>query len=134
MIVAINDKNEICLLRQYRYAADQRTIWELPAGCIDTGDDSPLATAKRELREEAGLDAGDWIELGTIYPSPGFCTEKLFLYLARQLQQKNTEHQSDELIQVHWMDFGEALRMARSGDIQDAKTLAALFLAQPKII
>lgn len=133
VIVAVNEINEVCLLRQYRYAADRQIIWELPAGCIDASDPTPRVTAERELREEAGLSAGRWRELGSIYPSPGFCSERLFLYLAQDLEQGDTRHQSDELIEVHWVPFTRAMDMARSGQIQDAKTLVGLFLAQQAI-
>lgn len=133
VIVAVDQNHKVCLLRQYRYAAHRQTIWELPAGCIDAADPSPRATAERELREEAGLRAAQWTELGSIYPSPGFCTERLFLFLAQDLEQGDTRHQSDELIEVHWVPFTRAMDMARSGQIQDAKTLAGLFLAQQAI-
>jgi len=129
VIVALDANENVCLLRQYRYVAGQQTLWELPAGCIDAGDPTPQATAQRELREEAGLSAHEWIELGTIYPSPGFCDEKLYLYLGRDLQQGATQHQTDELIQVHWLPFAEALEMARNGQIQDAKSVVGLFRA-----
>jgi ADP-ribose pyrophosphatase len=129
VIVALNDDLDVCLLRQFRHAAGG-TIWELPAGCIDPKDDSPLATARRELEEEAGLVAGDWRELGSIFTSPGFCDEVLYLFLARELKSTRTDHEEDELIEVHWLGFDEALRMVTDNDIRDGKTVAALLKAK----
>ena len=129
VVVAVNGHNEVCLLRQYRYAAKQQHIWELPAGCIDASDASPQITARRELHEEAGVQARQWTDLGAIYTSPGFCDEKLYLFLAQELHQGSTQHQADELIQVHWRPVAEALSMARDGEIIDAKSITALFRA-----
>ena len=129
VIAALNDGLDVCLLRQFRHAAGG-TIWELPAGCIDEDDDSPLATARRELEEEAGLVADDWRELGSIFTSPGFCDEVLYLFLARELRATRTEHEEDELIEVRWVSFDEALRMVMDNDIRDAKTVAALLKAK----
>lgn len=129
VIVAVNDNYEVCLLRQFRHAAGGE-IWELPAGCIDRGDVSPLATARRELEEEAGLKAAEWRELGSIFTSPGFCDEVLYLYLARDLTATGTSHEDDELIEVHWFSLDEAMRMLRENVIRDAKTVAALLKAK----
>lgn len=129
VIVALNDDLDVCLLRQFRHAAGG-TIWEVPAGCIDEDDESPLATARRELEEEAGLVAGDWQELGSIFTSPGFCDEVLYLFLARDLKSTRIDHEEDELIEVHWFGFDEALRMVMDNDIRDAKSVAALLKAK----
>lgn len=129
VVVAFNEKREVCLLQQYRHAAGG-VIWELPAGCIDPDDDTPLATARRELEEEAGLVAGDWQDLGSIYSSPGFCDEVLYLFLARNLTETRTDHGIDELIEVHWVALDEALRMISHNDIRDSKTVAGLFKAR----
>ncbi len=125
--VAVDAAGRVCLLEQYRYAAGG-TIWELPAGTIDSGE-SPSETARRELREEAGVIAADWTDLGAIYSTPGFCNERLYLYLARELQSVNPDHGHDEVIEVHWLPFSDAFAMAREGAISDAKTVAALFRA-----
>ncbi len=125
VITALNDKKDVCLLRQFRHAAGG-VIWELPAGCIDPEDESPLDTARRELQEEAGLVATDWQDLGSIYTSPGFCDEVLHLFLARDLDHTTTDHEEDELIEVHWLHFEEAVRMVMNNEIRDAKTVAGL--------
>jgi ADP-ribose pyrophosphatase len=127
-IVAINAQNQVCLLRQYRHAVGGY-IWELPAGKIDDGE-PPLDTAMRELEEEAGMLADDWQSLGKMYSSPGFCTEVIHLYLARDLQPTSSRHEEHEVIEVYWVDIDEALARAAAGDIDDAKSIAALYRAQ----
>jgi ADP-ribose diphosphatase len=129
VIAAVDSAHQVCLLRQYRHAAKQQVIWELPAGCIDPADSSPLFTAKRELREETGFTASNWQELGSIFTSPGFCTEELYLFLARGLTESHAEHEQDELIEVHWVPLVEALAMAQDRLIQDAKTIVGLMRA-----
>jgi len=131
VVAAVNAKHEVCLLRQYRYAAGDR-IWELPAGTIDPGETADQ-TAHRELREEAGVAAAQWTDLGAMFSTPGFCDEQLFLYLARGLTAVGTEHGVDEVIEVHWMPFAQALDMARDGTIRDAKTIVALFRAESRL-
>ena len=126
VVAALDADDQVCLLKQYRHAA-HGTLWELPAGCIDPGDASPLATAKRELEEEAGLVSAQWDELGSILPSPGFCDEVLHLFLARSLTFVDIRHEEDEMIEVHWLDFERALAMAATGEINDSKSVAGLF-------
>ena len=129
-VVAVNECGEVCLLRQFRHAVGEARLWELPAGCIDASDESPLATATRELREEAGVAAGKWRALGTLLPSPGFCDERLHLFLAGSLTHVGSSQQDDEHIEIHWLPFENALTMAASGEITDAKTVVGLFRAK----
>lgn len=129
VVVALDDEDKVCMLRQYRHAAGG-VIWELPAGCIDAGDGEPLATARRELEEEAGLVARDWRELGSILTTPGFCDEVLYLFLARGLRETSTDHGDDELIEVRWLRFPDALRMVMDNEIRDAKSVSGLFKAR----
>jgi ADP-ribose pyrophosphatase len=131
--VAINEDVQVCLLKQFRYAVDQPALWELPAGCIDEADETPLATAGRELREEAGVVAEIWHELGSILPSPGFCDERLHLFLAQNLTQVETRQDTDEIIEIHWIALDEAMTMAAEGQIIDAKTVVGLFRAYHKL-
>jgi ADP-ribose pyrophosphatase len=125
VIVAVTADHEVCLIRQYRYAVGG-DIWELPAGTIDP-EETPLQTAKRELEEEAGVRANNWRDLGTLWPSPGYCDEILYLYLAQELDITDVKHNRDELIEVHWLPLARALAMVHENEIQDAKTVAGLF-------
>lgn len=126
-IVALDDQSNVCLLRQYRHAAGGY-IYELPAGKIDDSE-PPIDTAQRELQEEAGMQAADWQTLGRMYSSPGFCDEIIHLYLARDLTTVATGHEEHEIIEVEWVAFDEAMERAASGDINDAKSVTALFRA-----
>lgn len=124
-VVALDDRNRVCLLRQYRPVAGG-WLWELPAGKIDH-QEPPLQTAQRELAEEAGISAEMWQSLGSMISSPGVFTEVVHLYLARDLRPVPQNREEHEILEVHWPAFGEALEWAHSGEIVDAKTLIALF-------
>lgn len=125
VIAAINDNNEICLVHQWRHAV-QKVIWELPAGCLEIGE-PPMETAKRELEEEAGIIADNWIDLGTIIPSPGFSDEILYFYVAKTLHAGQQKLDDAEQLEVHWVALDDAYQMAQDGRITDAKTVAMLF-------
>lgn len=127
-VVALNELNQICLLRQYRYAANG-WLWELPAGKLDAGE-TPLFTAQRELEEEAGVRAQDWQTLGKIISSPGVFNEIIYLFLARRLTAIPARTEEHEVIEVHWLPWTQVWHMAQVGEIQDAKTLAGLLRAQ----
>jgi ADP-ribose pyrophosphatase len=128
-VVAVDDRNRVCLLRQYRHAAGG-WLWELPAGKVDRPE-SPQQTAQRELQEEAGLAAGDWHSLGSFLSTPGFCDERIHLYLARNLSPVPADLHAHEVIEVHWLDYRQALEKAQNGQIEDGKTLIGLLLAAP---
>ena len=130
-VVALDAEARVCLLRQYRHAAGG-WMWELPAGKLDGGE-APLLCAQRELEEEAGMQAGDWQSLGKIVSSPGVFTEVIHLFLARTLTAVPARAEAHEVIEVHWRPWAEALRMARDGEIDDAKTLAGLLRAQASV-
>jgi ADP-ribose pyrophosphatase len=131
-VVAIDTQTRVCLLRQYRHAAGG-WLWELPAGKIDRPE-SPQQTAQRELQEEAGLAASDWRRLGSFLSTPGFCDERIHLYLARGLSPVTADVHEHEVIEVHWLDFRLALEQAYSGEIDDGKTLIGLLLAAPLLL
>ena len=125
--VAVDANNQVCLLRQYRHAAGG-WLWELPAGKIDHPE-SPAHTARRELQEEAGITAMQWHRLGDFLSTPGFCDERIHLYLAQSLNQTETDRHPDEVIEVHWISFEQALEWIASGEIVDAKTILGLLFA-----
>ena len=119
----------VLLERQYRHAAGQM-MWELPAGRIDDGE-SELAAAKRELLEETGFTARQWMKILHFYVSPGFLDETMSIYLARGLQPGIAQPEEDEKIVTRFFPLSVALRMVRKGLIRDAKTIAGvLWLAQ----
>lgn len=126
-VVAIDTQDRVCLLRQFRHAA-QGWIWELPAGKIDNRE-PPFDTVQRELREEAGCAASHWQSLGRYFSSPGVFTEVIHLYFASELTAVEAQLEEHEVLEVHWKPFDEALEMARAGEIEDGKTLVGLFKA-----
>jgi 8-oxo-dGTP pyrophosphatase MutT (NUDIX family) len=125
--VAIDRDDRVCLLRQFRYVA-HGWIWELPAGKLEPNE-PPLETARRELTEEAGVNARDWSSLGTCLSSPGVFTEVLYLYLARDLEPAAAAPEHNEVIEVHWVPLAEACERALTGDIRDGKTCLGLLRA-----
>jgi len=128
-IVALDDRQRVCLLRQFRHAAGGY-IWELPAGKIDNRE-PPLQTVQRELLEEAGATAQKWESLGTCLSSPGVFTEVVHLFLATGLTLAAAQPEEHEVFEVHWKPFAEVLQMAQSGEIVDGKTVVGVFRAQP---
>jgi ADP-ribose pyrophosphatase len=126
-VVALDDRGQVCLLRQYRHAAGG-WLWELPAGKLEPAE-TPQATAARELLEEAGLRAGSWEKLGEVLSTPGFCDEVIHLFLARRLKQAPACPEAHELIEIHWVTLETALQEVREGGIRDAKTMLGLLLA-----
>ncbi len=126
-IVALDESGQIAMLHQYRHAIGGY-LWEIPAGCRNAGE-SPLQCANRELAEEAGLSARQWDHLGTIVTIPSFCDERIDLYLARDLDAAPGTPDIDEVIRVQKMSFDDAMKMIRSGEIIDAKTIAGLYRA-----
>lgn len=126
-IVPVHEDGSVTLVRQYRHAADGY-IWEIPAGKLDAGEE-PVCCAARELREEVGLKAGELLRLGVIFTAPGFCDERIHLFLARQLTATAQQLDEDEVLSVSRVPLPQALDMIRSGAIQDAKTIAGLYHA-----
>jgi ADP-ribose pyrophosphatase len=123
-VVALDDEGCVTLLHQFRHAAGG-FIWEIPAGKLDAGED-PERCAARELREEAGLVAGELVHLGAVLTAPGFCDERIHLYLARRLSSAPQQLDDDEVLTLRRVPLAEALEMIRAGDIEDAKTIAGL--------
>ena len=124
VIAAINDCDELCLLKQWRHAIN-REIWEFPAGCLEPNE-APMLTAKRELEEEAGVTANKWRELGMVTTSPGFSNELLYFFEARELSAGTQKLDDAEQLEAHWIGREEVFAMAQDGRIIDAKSLALL--------
>jgi len=126
--VALDASGRVCLLRQYRYVAGG-WLWELPAGKLERAE-PPQLTAQRELAEEAGVSARHWVGLGTVWSSPGVFGEQLHLFLASGLGAAVSAHEPSELIEVHWIDFGQACAWALDGTVADCKTAIGLLRAR----
>ena len=126
-VVALDDQNRICMLRQYRHAAGGY-IFELPAGKLEP-DEPPETTARRELVEEAAVSAANWESLGAFFSSPGVFTEVIHLYLATQLAPAKAAPEADEVFQIEWWPLDQALARATTGELTDAKTIIGIFRA-----
>ena len=125
LIVPILPDGRLVLERQFRFPVG-RVMLEFPAGKIDP-QETPLATAKRELREEAGFAAGTWRHIGTIHPEIGYSTEAIEIYLATDLTHVGAQLDEGEFLDVVLMTEEELLAAFDSGDVTDGKTVAALF-------
>lgn len=128
-MVVIDSENRVVFERQWRSPMDA-AFWEIPAGKIDSGE-NPFDTARRELREETGLTASKWVELGTIHNAIGYSDEHIVIYLAKgTIVGGSRELDDNEFIDVHKIPFDEALRMTRDGRITDVKTIIGLNWAE----
>ncbi len=123
-IVALDAEDRVLLVRQYRSAAGRETL-EIPAGTLEVGED-PARCATRELAEETGYHAAVWEPLGFFYSSPGFSTEIMHLFLARNLTPAAPSPEDDEAIAVELTAFAEALEKIERGEIVDAKSMVGL--------
>lgn len=124
-VATLDDSGRVVLLRQYRHAAGGY-LWEVPAGKLDPGEE-PATCAARELQEEAGLAADHLEHLGSIVTCPGFCDEVIHLFLATNLRPVATARGADEVIdEIRTVPLPAAMAMIRSGEVRDAKTIAAL--------
>jgi ADP-ribose diphosphatase len=123
-IVAVDRQGIVTLVRQRREAVRKELV-ELPAGTLEEGE-SPLASAQRELREETGLTGGTWCEAASFYTTPGFCRERMHLFVAEDLEPGAPNPEDDEELElVHWP---VAELAAHVDELEDAKTLVGLLL------
>ena len=123
-VVAVDDEGRVVLIRQFREVA-RSTLVEIPAGVVEAGED-PLATAQRELREETGFAADRWRAGPVVYPTPGFCRERIHLFFADGLTAGAADPQGGERIETERWTADEV--SARLTEIKDGKTLAGLLL------
>jgi ADP-ribose pyrophosphatase len=121
----------IALVRQYRHPA-VRYLLEAPAGTLNRGE-RPEEGAARELEEELGFVAGRLEKLSEFFVSPGFCEEKMWLYLATDMTKTEQRLEDDELLDVVRLPVRQALEMITDGEIEDAKTIIGLMLAAPRL-
>jgi 8-oxo-dGTP pyrophosphatase MutT (NUDIX family) len=126
-IIPMLNESRVLLLKQYRHSL-RKYIWEIPAGTLDP-QESVINCAKRELIEETGFSADQWQKLAEITPVPGYSDERIHIYLATELQPAEQNLDKDEIINVHELEYSEAIEMIKTGQIQDAKSIAGLYLA-----
>ena len=126
VMMAADAQRRILLVRQYRLPANAN-LWELPAGRLDPGE-KPLQAAKRELIEETGYTARQWKKLISFYPSPGYVSEKMTIFLATELTAGEARPMDDERIESRWFSAKQVEQMIRSNKIEDGKTIIG-FLA-----
>jgi ADP-ribose pyrophosphatase len=128
VVVPILANGNVILERQFRYPLHQVFI-ELPAGKIDVGEDI-LITGQRELLEETGYTASEWVKLGHQHPCIGYSNEVIHMYLARGLNAGEHQRDEDESLEVFEAAFEVCIKMIQSGEITDGKTIVALFFAE----
>ena len=131
-VVPFDQDGNVWFVRQYRLGA-QKVLLELPAGMIEK-DEPPEDCARREIREETGLAAGDIKYLGQIYLAPGYCNELMYVYLATALYPDPLQADADEFLQTIAIPVEQISDMVRKDEINDSKSLAALLLAQPHLM
>ena len=123
-VVPLTENNEILMVEQFRYPYGE-VVLEIPAGKRD-GNEEPLEGGKRELREETGATAESYTFLGELYPTPGYCGEIIYMYLARGLSYGETDPDEDEFLNLKRIPLETAVDMIMKGEIKDAKTQAAI--------
>jgi ADP-ribose pyrophosphatase len=117
----------VALVKQYRHPAG-RELLEIPAGRLEVGE-QPETCAAREIEQEVGWRPGRMSMLAEFYSTPGFCEEKLYVYLATELTPATQQLDHDELVEIVYLPLVEAISLAERGEIEDAKTIIALLLA-----
>ena len=123
-ILAITDNNEVILERQFRYSYDE-VIYEIPAGKLEKGED-PYFAALREFEEETGNKTDRLESLGECYPTCGYSSEIIYLYLANNFCKTHTHFDDDEIIELECIPLDEVIKMIEDGRIKDAKTIVAI--------
>jgi ADP-ribose pyrophosphatase len=126
VILPVLDAEHVCLLRNHRWVVEE-TLWEIPAGTLEVGEEL-LAAAQRELAEETGYTAENWHYHGFFYASPGVLNEKLHLFIAQNLTPGPNRPEADEQLEPVTCKLSELIPMCLKGEIKDAKTITALLL------
>jgi ADP-ribose pyrophosphatase len=128
-IAAINDKNELILIQQYRNAV-KKNLLEIPAGSMDSLEEPPDDCAQRELAEETGFKAKTLVKLFEGYLLPGYCNEYMYFFLAKDLFSAPLTPDEDECIEILPTSFSQARALLNKGEIIDAKTVLGILLAE----
>jgi ADP-ribose pyrophosphatase len=123
-VVVTDDKHNVLLVQQYRLPAG-KVMWEIPAGILEP-DEEPEACAIRELQEETGYKPLSLAGLGGIHPAPGYTTEFIHIYWAREFVESKLESDEDEFVEAYWKPLSDAIEMITSGEITDSKTITAV--------
>lgn len=123
-VIAVTEDKKLILVNQFRKPLE-KVIAEIPAGKLEKGED-PLTCAKRELEEETGIVARKWKSIGSFYTSPGFADELIYLYLAEDLSEGNTNMDDDEFVEAFQVTIEEAVKLIHDHVIHDAKTIIAV--------
>lgn len=123
-IVPLDGDGNVVTVTQYRYPI-ARELLEIPAGKREKGEE-PRLCALRELEEETGLIPGKLTDLGSVFPSPGYCDEELYLYLAQELRQGEAHPDPDEILRLRRIPLDEMVDMVLRNELRDAKTVAAI--------
>lgn len=123
-VLPVDADGNVTMVRQFRYALGEE-LWELPAGKLEAGED-PFEAAKRELSEECGLTADTYTELGVVYPTVGYDSERIYLWAAEGLHTVGQHLDAGEFLDVVKMPFAQALGLVMEGTIRDSKTQIAL--------
>ena len=124
-VVPVTDEGRVVVERQYRYPIDQ-VITEIPAGKLDSKEEDRLDAAKRELREETGITADHWTDIGLYYPAAAYSDEKITMYLAQGLHMGQQMLDEDEFLNVQLVSMNELIEEILSGKITDGKTQVAI--------
>jgi ADP-ribose pyrophosphatase len=124
-ILPITEDHKVLCLKQYRHSI-KSWEWELPAGMIDNDTLPPIETAKKELEEETGYIADDWLELGSFFPSPGSTSEEIFLFAAAGLRATEQKLESSEQLELHKVSMEELKNLVMNGEFKHGAGLAAI--------
>jgi ADP-ribose pyrophosphatase len=130
-VVPLSDDGRVIMIRQYRQGAGQ-VLWEIPAGVLEPGEE-PDACARRELAEEVGRTPGELVHLLSTYTSPGFSTELIHIFLARDLREIDASEEEDEIIRAVPVPLSTALELVRRGEVRNAAAVCGLLAAADRL-